>query len=88
MQNPKEMFRYAQHDKENFMYAALCHCEATAEAIKRHRIPMILASHTVSCCARTLCSLAMTRNSIHKNIHCHVERKRNISYDSMLFDSL
>ena len=32
-----------------------------AEAIKRRRIPMILASHTVGCRARTLCSLAMTK---------------------------
>ena len=38
-----------------------CHCEAIAEAIKRHRIPMILASHTVDCHARTLCLLAMTK---------------------------
>ena len=38
-----------------------CHCEAIAEAINGHRIPMILASHTVGCRARTLCSLAMTK---------------------------
>ena len=53
------MFRFAQHDNENFMHVAHCHCEQS-EAINRHRIPMILASHTVGCHARTLCSLAMT----------------------------
>ena len=41
----------------------LCHCEQ-GEAINRHRIPMILASHTVGCHARTLCSLAMTKIDI------------------------
>ena len=49
------MFRFAQHDKR-FQLSL----RGIAEAIKRHRILMILASHTVGYHARTLCSLAMT----------------------------
>ena len=53
-----------------------------AEVINRQRIPMILASHTVDCRARTLCSLAMTRCFASLNmtmdifvcaISCHCE---------------
>ena len=39
---------------------AICHCEQS-EAINRHRIPMILASHTFGCHARPMGSLAMTK---------------------------
>ena len=31
----KRCFANAQHDNENFMHAAPCHCEAIAEAINR-----------------------------------------------------
>ena len=48
------MFRFAQHDKIPIVIASV------SEAIKRHRIPMILASYTVGCHARPMCSLAMT----------------------------
>ena len=43
-----------------FLENLLLSLRGIAEAIKRHRIPIILVSHTIGCRARTLCSLAMT----------------------------
>ena len=101
IQNLKEMFRFAQHDKWNLWRCGIertqtriahqvrlkshLHFPSLAEgagggslraskasvATNRQGILMILALYTVDCFGYRL---AMTRNSIHKNIYCHVER--------------
>ena len=60
----------------------MCHCEAAAEAINRHRILMILASRTVDCHARPTGSLAMTHplTPLRKGGGQNPQKKRAQSY--------
>ena len=65
--------RSEEHVLESPRDSSYCHCERAQRAsVATNRVGR---SETLDCFGYRL---AMTRNSTHKNIHCHVERKRNI----------